>query len=130
MQDADEVSLASIWLPSAQRKLLASGVLATVLAMAELYNGSVTKVLRYVKRYDCISCHNTSVRLVLRALALFQILERWPDHITHVSCLLCFDEENMLCRSCAAAFAQWIENQGGFPLFTIEGEIQTIATET
>ena len=27
----------------------------------------------------------------------------------------------MLCRSCAAAFAQYLEDQGGFPLFTIEG---------
>jgi hypothetical protein len=24
-------------------------------------------------------------------------------------------------RSCAAAFAQYLEDQGGFPLFTIEG---------
>ncbi len=28
----------------------------------------------------------------------------------------------MLCRSCAAAFAQYLEDQGGFPLFTIEGD--------
>jgi hypothetical protein len=53
MQDADGVSfLASAGLPSAQRKLLASGVLATVLALAEMYNGSVTRALRYVKRYS------------------------------------------------------------------------------
>ena len=26
------------------------------------------------------------------------------------------------CRSCAAAFAQYLEDQGGFPLFTIEGK--------
>lgn len=50
MQETDEVSLASAWLPTAQRKLLTSGALATVLALAELYNGSVSKVLRYVKR--------------------------------------------------------------------------------
>ncbi|CAL8463928.1 g3463 [Coccomyxa elongata] len=82
MQEADEVALASAWLPSAQRKLLASGVLATVIALSELYNGSVSKVLRYVK------------------------------------------------RSCAAAFAQWIEDQGGFPLFTIEGNEPEVTEAT
>jgi hypothetical protein len=54
MQETDEVSLASAWLPSAQRKLLASGVLATVLALSEFYNGSVSRILRYVKRYVVI----------------------------------------------------------------------------
>lgn len=53
MPEGEEASLTSLWLPSAQqqRKLLVTGVLATVLTMAEAYNGSVTRVLRYIKRY-------------------------------------------------------------------------------
>ena len=31
----------------------------------------------------------------------------------------------MPCRSCAAAFAQYLEDQGGFPLFTIEGGLRS-----
>ena len=52
MPEGEESSLTTLWLPSAQqqRKLLVTGVLATVLTMAEMYNGSVTRVLRYIKR--------------------------------------------------------------------------------
>ncbi len=52
MPEGEETSLTSLWLPGAQqqRKLLVTGVLATVLTMAEMYNGSVTRVLRYIKR--------------------------------------------------------------------------------
>ena len=52
MPEGEETSLTHLWLPSAQqqRKLLVTGVLATVLTMAEMYNGSVTRVLRYIKR--------------------------------------------------------------------------------
>ena len=53
MPEGEESSLTSLWLPGAQqqRKLLVTGVLATVLTMAEMYNGSVTRLLRYIKRY-------------------------------------------------------------------------------
>ena len=54
MPEGEEASLTSLWLPSAQRKLLVTGVLATVLTMAEMYNGSVTRVLRYIKRYSVL----------------------------------------------------------------------------
>ena len=53
MPEGEDTSLTSLWLPGAQqqRKLLVTGVLATVLTMAEMYNGSVTRVLRYLRRY-------------------------------------------------------------------------------
>lgn len=57
MPEGEVNELSSLWLPSAQqqRKLLVTGVLATVLTMAEMYNGSVTRLLRYIKRYGATS---------------------------------------------------------------------------
>ena len=69
MHEGEESSLTTLWLPSAQqqRKLLVTGVLATVLTMAEMYNGSVTRVLRYIKRQAVRQCQPALPRQALTA---------------------------------------------------------------
>ena len=98
MQDSDDISLASLLLPTAQKKWIASGILACALGLAELYNGSFTKALRYVKRWGacrswgCLPCKVESG--VGPSLDLCSTLPSAASGTRHESCELEPDGRN------------------------------------
>ena len=123
-----------------QRHLGVLAATAVALATAELYNGGVTRSYRYLKRCPGhASTDRTALHIQVHTHSICAVAYKVAHPVSSTSCTA----QRMLtdkmahpvtcprqipptavlgeCRSLMLSIANWLEEQGGLPLYTVEG---------